>query len=60
MLTGARQTGKTSSLVPLFPKDAFISLGLPSEARQAERMRKVWGSGCHHGTVELELPLHPN
>jgi hypothetical protein len=36
VLTGARQTGKTSTLLRLFPKHAFISLDLPSEAQQAE------------------------
>jgi predicted AAA+ superfamily ATPase len=36
-LTGARQTGKTSALRRLFPKHAFVSLDLPSEAEQAEK-----------------------
>ncbi len=37
VLTGARQTGKTSLVRRLFPKCAFVSLDLPSEAEQAER-----------------------
>jgi predicted AAA+ superfamily ATPase len=37
VLTGARQTGKTSTLLRLFPKYGFVSLDLPTEAEQAER-----------------------
>jgi uncharacterized protein len=37
VLTGARQTGKTSTLLKLFPKHGFVSLDLPTEAEQAER-----------------------
>ena len=37
VLTGARQTGKTSTLLRLFPNHAFVSLDLPSEAEQAEK-----------------------
>jgi predicted AAA+ superfamily ATPase len=37
VLTGARQTGKTSTLRRLFPQHAFVSLDLPSEAEQAEK-----------------------
>jgi predicted AAA+ superfamily ATPase len=36
VLSGARQTGKTSTLRRLFPKHAFVSLDIPSEAAQAE------------------------
>ncbi len=36
VLTGARQTGKTSTFRRLFASHAFVSLDLPSEARQAE------------------------
>ena len=36
MLTGGRQTGKTSLLRRLFPQHAFVSLDLPSEAYLAE------------------------
>ena len=36
-LTGARQTGKTSTLRRLFPGHSFVSLDLPSEAEQAEK-----------------------
>lgn len=37
VLTGARQTGKTSTFRHLFPDYAFISLDLPTEAEQAEK-----------------------
>ena len=37
MLTGARQTGKTSTLRRLFPDHGFVSLDLPAEAAQAEQ-----------------------
>src|SRR6267142_6003968 len=37
VLTGARQTGKTSTLRRLFPSHAFVSLDLPTEAEQAEK-----------------------
>jgi uncharacterized protein len=37
VLTGARQTGKTSTLRRLFPEYGFVSLDLPTEADQAER-----------------------
>lgn len=36
VLTGARQTGKTSTLRRLFPRCGFVSLDLPTEAEQAE------------------------
>ena len=37
VLTGARQTGKTSTLLHLFPGCDFVSLDLPTEAEQAEK-----------------------
>lgn len=37
VLTGARQTGKTSTLRRLFPDYQFVSLDLPTEAEQAEK-----------------------
>src|SRR6202051_2735864 len=37
VLTGARQTGKTSTFRHLFPDYAIVSLDLPTEAEQAER-----------------------
>jgi hypothetical protein len=36
-LTGARQTGKTSTFRRLFPNHNFVSLDLPTEAEQAEK-----------------------
>lgn len=40
VLTGARQTGKTSTFRRLFPNYAFVSLDLPTEAEQAEKEPK--------------------
>jgi uncharacterized protein len=40
VLTGARQTGKTSTLRRLFPELNFVSLDLPTEAEQAEKEPK--------------------
>src|SRR5437588_5410526 len=37
VLTGARQTGKTSTFQRLFPEHQFVSLDLPTEAEQAEK-----------------------
>jgi predicted AAA+ superfamily ATPase len=37
VLTGARQTGKTSTFRRLFPDYEFVSLDLPTEAEQAEK-----------------------
>jgi len=37
VLTGARQTGKTSTLLRLFSNYNFVSLDLPTEAEQAEK-----------------------
>jgi len=37
VLTGARQTGKTSTLVRLFPNYELVSLDLPTEAEQADK-----------------------
>lgn len=37
VLTGARQTGKTSTFRHLFPDYSFVSLDLPTEAEQAEK-----------------------
>jgi predicted AAA+ superfamily ATPase len=37
VLTGARQTGKTSLVRRVFPAHGFVSLDLPSEAEQAEK-----------------------
>src|SRR5262245_36886902 len=37
LLTGARQTGKTSTLQHLFHDYNFVTLDLPSEAEQAEK-----------------------
>jgi len=42
VLTGARQTGKTSTLLRLFPNHSFVSLDLPTEAEQAEKEPRIF------------------
>lgn len=42
VLAGARQTGKTATLRRMFPKHAFVSLDIPSEAEQAERQPRTF------------------
>jgi predicted AAA+ superfamily ATPase len=42
VLTGARQTGKTSLFRRLFPRYGFVSLDLPTEAEQAEHEPDVF------------------
>jgi hypothetical protein len=37
VVTGARQTGTTSTVRRLFPTHRFVSLDLPAEAEQAEK-----------------------
>jgi hypothetical protein len=37
VLTGARQTGKTSAFLRLFPKHGFVSLNLRAKAGRAEK-----------------------
>lgn len=50
VVTGARQTGKTSLVRHLFPKRALVSLDLPSEAEQAEKQPAAF-------LARHELPL---
>jgi predicted AAA+ superfamily ATPase len=40
VLTGARQTGKTATLLHLFPDYSLVSLDLPTEAEQADKEPK--------------------
>lgn len=42
LLTGARQTGKSSLLNQLFPKHGYVSLDVPLEARQASTTTYFW------------------
>lgn len=44
--TGARQTGKTSTFLRLFPKRRFVSLDLPTEAEQAEKEPRSFINRC--------------
>ena len=53
VLTGARQTGKTSTLRRLFPGHGFVTLDLPSEAAQAER-DPVSFLGRHRAPVVID------
>ena len=53
VLTGARQTGKTSTLLRLYPKYAFVSLDLPTEAEQAEKAPDAFLSR-HPGPVIID------
>src|SRR5215469_18274672 len=53
VLTGARQTGKTSTLLRLFPKYGFVSLDLPSEAEQAEKEPQSF-LGRHRAPVIID------
>ena len=48
VLTGARQTGKTSTLLRLFPNHGFVSLDLPTEAEQAEKSHTIFFVATHH------------
>ncbi len=48
LLTGARQTGKSSLLNHLFPKHAYVSLDVPLEARQASESGQFFLDS--HGT----------
>jgi predicted AAA+ superfamily ATPase len=53
VLAGARQTGKTSTLRRLFPKHAFVSLDIPSEAEQAEKEPRAF-LGRHDGPTLID------
>ena len=53
VLTGARQTGKTSTLRRLFPRHDFVSLDLPTEAEQAEKEPAAF-LGRHPGPVVID------
>ncbi len=59
MLTGARQTGKTSLLRRLFPDHEFVSLDLPSEAQQAEEAPEVFLSRHQPPVVVDEVQYAP-
>ena len=53
VLTGARQTGKTSTLRRLFPEHSFVSLDLPTEAEQAEKEPQAF-LGRHPAPVIID------
>jgi predicted AAA+ superfamily ATPase len=53
VLTGARRTGKTSTLLRLFPKYGFVSLDLPTEAEQAEKKPQSF-LGRHPSAVIID------
>jgi hypothetical protein len=58
VLTGARQTGKTSTFRRLFPNHEFVSLDLPTEAEQAEKEPQRFLRRHSYATwlVNRELP----
>ena len=60
VLTGARQTGKTSTLRRLFPHHEFVSLDLPTEAEQAEKEPQRFLSDHTPPVVIDEVQYAPN
>jgi len=56
ILTGARQTGKTSTFLHLFPDYGFVSLDLPTEAEQPEKEPKRFLQ-CHPPPVIVDEVL---
>lgn len=59
VLTGARQTGKTSTLRRLFPQHAFVSLDLPTEAEQAEKEPRAFLSRHSPPVIVDEVQYAP-
>ena len=56
VLTGARQTGKTSLMRRLFPDHAFVSLDLPGEAARAEDDPVSFRHDTRHSSRWRRLP----
>jgi predicted AAA+ superfamily ATPase len=59
VMTGARQTGKTSTLLHLFPNHKFVSLDLPTEAEQAEKEPGVFLERHHAPVIIDEVQYAP-
>lgn len=59
VLTGGRQTGKTSLLRHLFPKAAFVTLDLPSLAHQAETEGGTFVRGLPKPVILDEVQYAP-
>ena len=59
VLTGARQTGKTSTLLRLFTNHRFVSLDLPSEAEQAEKEPRAFLHRCQPPVIIDEVQYAP-
>lgn len=59
VLTGARQTGKTSLVRRLFPDYTYVSLDLPSEAAQAEEDPTGFLSRHHSPLIVDEVQYAP-
>jgi predicted AAA+ superfamily ATPase len=59
VLTGGRQTGKTSLLRHLFPKASFASLDLPSAAYQADERGEEFLSGYPEPVILDEVQYAP-
>lgn len=59
LLTGARQTGKTSLLRRTFPKAGFVSLDLPSAAYHAEQNPEEFLAGWPEPVILDEVQYAP-
>jgi predicted AAA+ superfamily ATPase len=59
VLTGARQTGKTTTLRRLFPDYGFVSLDLPTEAEQAEKEPETFLRRHHAPSIIDEVQYAP-
>ena len=59
VMTGARQTGKTSTLLHLFPDYRFVSLDLPTEAEQAEKEPGAFLQRHHAPVIIDEVQYAP-
>ena len=59
LLTGARQTGKTSLLRRTFPDAGFVSLDLPSAAHQAEQNPDEFLASWHEPVILDEVQYAP-
>jgi predicted AAA+ superfamily ATPase len=59
VLTGARQTGKTTLVRRVFPEHRYVSLDLPSEAEQAEADPRVFLSRHPSPLIVDEIQYAP-
>ncbi|GAB6088479.1 ATP-binding protein [Spirochaeta dissipatitropha] len=59
VLTGARQTGKTTLLRDCFPDYSYVSLDLPSLAAQAEEDPELFFASCRPPAIIDEVQYAP-